>query len=132
MLCQLVSHFVSLKDVLEGSDLHTILFENSQERQNFILTIAVTVDPSLTLKDFPKSFQFQITTRRQATMAGLPCVHAPTVISSSFEGITVNLLDAHSSRWITTAAVRSVALLDVFAQCEFDARRSFAGIAIAP
>jgi hypothetical protein len=64
MLGDLFGHLVALQDVLEGSDLKTKLVGDIYQHQNFVSTIAVRVNETLSLQNFDQRFELQIASRR--------------------------------------------------------------------
>src|SRR5690242_20776669 len=62
----LIGDLISLENVLQSSDSHTVLFERSQKGQDLVLPVTMAVDPAAMFQNVDDRFELEVATRRQA------------------------------------------------------------------
>ena len=120
------SNFIAFQDMLKCADSDVERFQSSQQSEYLVLSIAVTMNPTLLLKNFNQCIEFEISSRRHAFSVGTPIDPAITILSRREEGITNNLFDAHSSLRITRCILISpIGLFYIFAKSKLNPFGSF-------
>ena len=126
VLRHLLGDFVAFKDVLECSDRDIEVVQRSDQCEDFILAIAVTMNPTVTVDDLQNRIEFQVLARRYSLACCFPGLPLLLVLFRRDECVAHDLFDAQSRLRIASPMVLApVALFDVLAEREFDALRRF-------
>ena len=121
-----IGHLVSLQDVLESPNAHVELVQCANQRQDFVLSVAVTMDPAFPVEYFGDRVQLQVAPRRDSSLRSTPLRPPLSVCGGGFQLITHDLLHAHPRLRISRGVlVAPVALFHVFAKGKLDAGRRF-------
>ena len=115
VLLHFIGHFVTLEDVGEGIDGKAKIFGHLHEHVDLTLLVAVAGNESLIVEYFEKSFHLHVLT------VGPAALFTGFVLAGAGKVIDKDLLDTHPGLWVPLGLiVAPVALLHIFAQCEFD------------
>ena len=69
MLRDFVGDFVTFQHVLEAADLDAEAFHQADEHEDFVLAIAVAMNPAPALEDFADGFEFEVAPGRERGQA---------------------------------------------------------------
>jgi hypothetical protein len=64
MRLHFAGNLVTFQNMLQRSDLDIVILEYSEESKNFVLPIAVAMDPTFAAKNFCDRIEFEIASRR--------------------------------------------------------------------
>ena len=122
----LIRYFVGFQTVLQRANPHPKPLHQPEQHQDFILTIGVGMDQAPALDDFTDGFKFKVAARNQAASrpVSFPVLE---IVSGGGEAVGDKGLHPHAGlRKARCDMIAPVGLFWIFAQREFDPRRSVA------
>jgi hypothetical protein len=63
MLCHRIGNFVSFEDMLEGADSDMEVIAQFDKCKDFVLAVAMAMDPAFTTEDLGDRFELKISAR---------------------------------------------------------------------
>src|ERR1051326_8889565 len=124
MFGNFIRDFVALEHMLKCANSNAKTFHQANQGEDFVLPIRVTVDQTLSLKNFADRFQFQIPSGSQAA-AFCRFFLLSQIMLRGGKSVGDERPHAHAGlRKSGRVSLAPIVLLDVFAQSEFDAWRS--------